>query len=137
MRTVEGYRLWLGHVGDVRDLSGILSVGIEALVDLALNEPPLLLTRDLTYCRFPLVDGTGNPPWLLRTAVGVVTDFLHADVPTLIFCSAGLSRTPIIAAAAVAQLRGCSVSDALIAVVGSGPADVSPGLLIEVVAAMA
>src|SRR4051794_38928813 len=68
VRRVPGYTLWLGHVGDARDLSGLLSAGITAVVDLALNEAPVPLARELVYCRFPLIDGGGNPRWLLRTA---------------------------------------------------------------------
>ncbi len=40
MRRVPGYSLWLGHVGDVRDLRGIHAAGILAVVDLAIDEPP-------------------------------------------------------------------------------------------------
>ena len=56
MRQVPGYQLWLGHVGDARDLRTVISTGIMALVDLAVNEPPATVTRDLVYCRFPLLD---------------------------------------------------------------------------------
>ncbi len=61
MRRVPGYPLWLGHVGDVRNLTGIHAVGILALIDLAMDEPPAMVTRELVYCRFPLIDGPGNP----------------------------------------------------------------------------
>jgi hypothetical protein len=47
------------------------------------------LTRELVYCRFPLVDGAGNPPWLLRAAVETVAGFVRAGVPTLVFCGPG------------------------------------------------
>jgi protein-tyrosine phosphatase len=136
MRQIPGYHLWLGHVGDVRDLRSVLSAGIAAIVDLALNEPPAKLTRDLVYCRFPLVDGTGNPPWLLRVAVETVAGLLHSCTPTLICCSAGMSRTPCIAAAAIARLQGCSLADALTAVTEGGPRDVSPVLWEELQAAL-
>jgi hypothetical protein len=68
MRQVPGYALWLEHVGDARDLRTVLSTGILAVVDLALNEPPATVTRELAYCRFPLLDGSGNAPWLVRAA---------------------------------------------------------------------
>ncbi len=132
MRQVPGYSLWVGHVGDVRDLRSLLSAGILAVVDLALNEPPARLTRELVYCRFPLVDGAGNPPWLVRAAVETIAGLLRSRTPTLVYCGAGMSRSPMIAAAAVARLRGCSLADALAVVLQSGPADVSPGLLSDV-----
>lgn len=132
MRQVPGHPLWLGHVGDVRDLRTVLSTGIMAVVDLALNEPPATVTRELVYCRFPLLDGSGNAPWLVRAAVETVAGLLRSGTPTLLFCGAGMSRTPIIAAAAIAHLRSCSLAEAASIVTQSGPVDLSPGLLSEV-----
>lgn len=136
MRRIQPYPLWLGHVGDIRDLRGVLAAGIEAIVDLALNEPPAVVTRELVYCRFPLVDGAGNPPWLLRTTVETVAMLLRATTPTLVFCGAGMSRSPAVVAGAVARVRGCSPSEALALVSSTGPCDVSPGLWQEIVAAI-
>jgi len=132
MRRVEGYSLWLGHVGDVLDPRGILATGVLAVVDLALNESPPSLPRELACCRFPLLDGPGNPPWLLRAAVETVACLLRSGTPTLVFCSAGMSRSPCIAAAAVALVRGCPADLGLTLVLRSGPSDVSPGLWSEV-----
>jgi hypothetical protein len=132
MRQIPGYSLWVGHVGDICDLRSLLSAGILAVVDLALNEPPAVLTRELVYCRFPLVDGAGNSPWIVRAAVEAIAGLLRSRTPTLVYCGAGMSRSPTIAAAAVARVRGCSWSDALARVIQSGAADVSPGLLSDV-----
>src|SRR3954470_4304935 len=100
-------------IGDARDLSGLLSAGITAVVDLALNEAPVPLARELVYCRFPLIDGGGNPRWLLRTAVEAVAGFLRAGVPTLVYCGACMSRTPSVAGAAIALVRGCPPAEGL------------------------
>ena len=54
MRNVEGYSLWLGHVGDVVEPEAIIANGILAVVDLALNEPPASLPRDLDLLSFPI-----------------------------------------------------------------------------------
>jgi hypothetical protein len=132
MRRVTGCSLWLGHVGDVRDVHGVLAADILAVVDLALNGPPASVTRELVYCRFPLIDGPGNPRWLLQAAIETVTCLLRCDTPTLVYCSAGLSRSPCIAAAAIARVRGCSAAEGLSIALQSGVADVSPGLWSEV-----
>lgn len=137
MRPIVDSSLWLGHVGDVRDLRAVLSAGILAVVDLALNEPPAVVTRELVYCRFPLVDGIGNPPWLLSAAVDCVAGLLRSGTPTLVFCGAGMSRSPVIAAVALARVRACSPDEALTQVAKSGATDVSPGLWSEVRAIMA
>jgi hypothetical protein len=136
MRPVAATSLWLGHVGDIQDLHAVLAAGILAVVDLALNEPPDTVTRELVYCRFPLVDGIGNPPWLLRAAVDCVAGLLLSRTPSLVYCSNGMSRSPIIAAAAIARVRGCSPAEALALVAEPGPADVSPGLWAEVQAVL-
>jgi hypothetical protein len=108
VRKIEPYLLWLGHVGHVRDLRGVFTAGVAALVDLAMNEPPATITRELVYCRFPLADGSGNAPWLLHAAIDATAGLLRSGTPTLVFCSNGMSRTPAIAAAAIAKLTNRS-----------------------------
>lgn len=132
MRKVDGLPLWLGNVGDIADLSKVLSFGIEAVVDLALNESPAKLTHELVYCRFPLLDGTGNSVWLIRIAVECLGSLMRSNVRTFVYCSAGMSRTLVVAAAVVAVLQDRSLTDGLSVVASGGPADVSPALLSEV-----
>jgi len=131
MRKVEGYSLWLGHVGDVRELRAVLKVGICAIVDLALEEPPAELTRELIYIRCPLHDGAGNAPWMLRFAVESVAKLIREDVPTLVYCSAGMSRTPAIAAAAIASVGMTSFTSAIEQVTKGAASDLSPILIDE------
>lgn len=59
MREVIPDLLWIGNAFDARDLKSVLDRGIEAMVDLAIEEPPVSPTRELVYCRLPLVDGQG------------------------------------------------------------------------------
>jgi protein-tyrosine phosphatase len=131
MRQIPGNQLWIGHAGDLRDLRSVLSAGILAVVDLALNEPPATITRELVYCRFPLHDGSGNPRWILQSAVEAVAGFLRTNVPVLVSCGAGMSRSPSIAAAAISVARGVPLTDAVALVARSGPLDMSPALLSE------
>ena len=48
MRQIHPHALWLGHVGDVRDWRAVFDAGIQAIIDLAGNEPPAIPPRDLT-----------------------------------------------------------------------------------------
>ena len=137
MRQILDYPLWLGHVGDARDVRAVLSAEIRAVVDLAADELPVVLPRDLVYHRFPLVDGPGNPPWLLRSAIATVADLLRAGIPTLLYCSAGMSRTPVIAAGALAQVLCRPFAETLAIIAATGPTDVSPGLSADVQATLA
>lgn len=113
MRRVADLPLWIGNARDARDIRGVLDAGIEAVVDLAMDEPPVQPTRELVYLRFPIVDGSGNPRWLLRAAVEVVVGLLRDEVPTLIACSAGASRSPAVAAVALAKWKGIPPDDGL------------------------
>lgn len=128
MCAIDQTPLSLGHAGDVRDLSAIHAAGIEIIVDLAAEEPPAVLSRNLVYCRFPLLDGGDNPDWLLRLAVETVAGAIRNGIPCLVGCSAGLSRTPAIAAFALARGMSLTVDDALRRVAAAGPVAIAPGL---------
>ncbi len=130
MRRVGEYPLWIGNARDARDIRAVLDTGIEATVDLAMEEPPVHPTRELVYLRFPLVDGGGNPDWLLRMAVVAVMDLVEAKVPTLVACSGGMSRSPAVIAVALTLCEwlpegSTAVLERLRA---SGSLDVSPAL---------
>lgn len=131
MRHVAAHALWLGNPGDTRDPRLVLDAGIEAVVELADNEPLANLPRELIRCRFPLSDGSENPAWLLRLAAQSVATFLREKVPVLVCCSGGMNRSVCIAAAGLALTEGRPLTESLMKIVGSGPADVSPSLLAQ------
>ena len=127
MREVLPERLWLSNAVEVGDVRRVLSFGVEALVDLAADEPILVhLPRDLVYLRFPLVDGDGNNSSVIQAAVDVASHFVKTEIPTVVFCSAGLSRSPCIVAAAIAKARGIDPHTSLEQVVKDPPSDISP-----------
>jgi protein-tyrosine phosphatase len=128
VRQIEGYPLWLGNIGDARNVQQLYAAGIRAVVDLAADEAPTTLPRELLHCRFPLVDGAENPRWLLKMAAETVAFLLRANVPTLVHCGAGMSRTPAIAAGGLVLATGTSLSAALSLVVEDAVADVSPAI---------
>lgn len=125
-------RLWLGNAVDARDVVAVLNKGIGAVVDLAMEEPPAQYPRDVVYCRFPLVDGAGNRPELVRAAVDVTASFIRSGLSTLVACGGGMSRSPTIAAAALAKAEGCSLDDGLREVTGNAVHDVSTSLWAEI-----
>lgn len=102
MHEIHPGRLWLGHALDARDPRSLFEAGIAAVVDVAYEEPPAQLPRKLIYCRFPLNDGGGNDPTLLLQTVQTLVDFLTSQTKTIVACSAGMSRSPTIAAFALA-----------------------------------
>ncbi len=131
MKQVLPHSLWLGHAGDGTDYRAALDAGIQAIVQVAAEEPPLQPPRDLMYCRFPLVDGPGNGTKLLLLAVTTVANLLERRVPTLVCCGGGLSRSPAVAASALSMVYQQSPEDCLRQVAEHHPTDVVPGLWAE------
>lgn len=106
--------LWLGHALDAREPRALYQAGIKAVVDLAYAESPAVLPRDFIYCRIPLVDGGGNNPALLRLALQTTVHLLDANLPVLVACSVGLSRSPTIAAFALAVHLRCKPEEVVL-----------------------
>jgi hypothetical protein len=134
MRQIEGYPLWVGNARDARDIKGVLDAGIEAIADLAMLCEPVTPPRELIYLRFPLVDGADNPPWLITAAVQAVAGLVRLNVPTLVACDAGMSRSLVIASAALwfQMPLKTSLDEVLTRLAVGGPCDVQPRLWADV-----
>jgi hypothetical protein len=136
MRQVPERNLWIGNAGDLREPRAIFDHEIQAVIELADNEPFAALPRDLIRCRFPLSDGGPNASWLLRLACEAVAALLRAQVRTLVCCSNGMSRSVCVAAGSISLAEGVSLHNALTLVADSGPADVAPELFDQLQKAM-
>jgi len=121
---------------DARNLRAIHANGIIAIVDLAADEPAVQPTRDLIYLRMPLVDGQGNSAAHLRLCVTIVSQLLNENIPTLVACSAGMSRSPATVAAALSVTEATPFEEALTRVTSGGPCDISPTLMLDLRAAI-
>ncbi|HEV8060538.1 MAG TPA: hypothetical protein VGP68_11720 [Gemmataceae bacterium] len=128
MRAIVGDFLWIGTAVDAGNIKAVLDAGITAVVDLAIEEKPVVFPRDIVYCRVPMVDGEGNAPPILRIAIDTTVTLVRCRVPTLVACGGGMSRSPAVAAAALALVRGVSLDSTLEEIAASGPHDVVPGL---------
>ena len=80
------------------------------------------------YCRVPLIDGSENTQERLIFVIQAGVFLVQDRVTTLIACSAGMSRSPAIAAAVVSVLRQRPPDAVLADIMEGAPADVSPGL---------
>ena len=76
----------------------------------------------------PIQDGSGNERELLELATETLTNLIGKRIPTFVFCSAGMSRSPLLVAAALSRLDDRPLEATLATVVGEGAADVSPAL---------
>src|SRR5438105_1592686 len=134
MHQILPYPLWVGHAGSARDFQPIFDAGIEALIQLAAEEPPAVPPREVVCCRIPLVDGGSNREQLLRLALWTAAGLLRWRVPTLVFCGAGLSRAPAVAAAALSLVEGTAPAQCLERVAAHHHIDVSPALWRDIAA---
>ena len=132
MREVIPDFLWTGDALQARDVRGVIDKGINVVIDLAIEEPPIQQPRDMIYCRFPLIGGDGNSPELLRSAIETTATFITAKRPTLVACSGGMSRSPAIVSAALAKAETLDLEAAVKRVAATGPCDFSPRLLAAV-----
>ncbi len=132
MREIIPNLVWIGNAQDGRNVEAVLRLGIEAVIDLAIEEPPLVFPRETIYCRFPLIDGAGNAPALIHAAIDTTIGFIEGHVPTLVTCNGGMSRSPAIVAAALVSVDNMTPEKALEQVARIGPHDVSTTFWAEV-----
>lgn len=132
MREILSRILWLGNAADARNIEGVMDAGIMAVIDLAHEELPLTLPRSIVYCRFPILDGQQSSRQILLVAIETLVSLLKKDIPTLVYCSAGMSRSPAVIAAALSILHGGTPEERLRQVVANHPHDISPQLWAEV-----
>ncbi len=126
MRAVYQDILFIGNAIEARDLGLLYDNAIAAVIDLAANEKPAVLGRDHIYIRIPLLDGDGNDDRVLDLALATTVRLIQSKVKTLITCSAGMSRSPCVAAATIAIGTRTSPDDCIARIVATGPNDVSP-----------
>lgn len=136
MKQITPYPLWVGHAGEGRNFRRLFDAGIHAVVDVAVEEAPTTLPRELIYLRIPLVDGTGNPARILTFAVQTLATLVRAHVSTLVMCGAGMGRAPAVAAAALSIVHQQTPEDALKEVIHQSAHDVAPGFWTELIAAL-
>lgn len=128
MREVISGLVWIGNARDARDVAEVLKKEIAAVVQLAIEEPPVIFPREIISIRFPLLDGEGNMPTVLRSTITAIAALIESKVTTLVACSGGMSRSPAIVAAALALAKNESPDDWLRQIASTGPHDVAPAL---------
>jgi protein-tyrosine phosphatase len=126
MRQLHPYHIYLGNALDARDVRRLYEAEIAAVVDLAVEEKPAVLGREMVYCRFPLVDGAGNSAAVIRAAIETTQRLVELHVKTLVACGAGMSRSPAVVAMVLSRLDGRPPDECLAAIVAGQAHDVSP-----------
>ena len=111
MHEIHPHQLWIGHALDLREPRALFDSGIAAVIDLAFEELPAQLPRQLIYCRFPIIDGGGNEEAILFHALQTIIDLIGTGTRTIVGCSAGMSRSPTLASFALAAHLGEEPND--------------------------
>lgn len=132
MNKIKELPLWIGNASDLRDLKQLYDQEIQAVLALAAEEPISTFGRDLIYCRIPILDGIGNSSARLKFAIETLIKLLVDNVSTLVVCSAGLSRTPCIAAGAISILSQTAPEECLKTISDHQRLDVSSSLCSDV-----
>lgn len=128
MREIVPGRLWIGNAGDGRHSERLLAAGVGAVINLAAEEPSPVLPRSMVYCHFPIMDGAQDGQGILDVAIRTLVSLLKNQVPTLVYCGAGMSRSPAVVAVALSIVQGGKAKERLREVVAGYPHDVSPQL---------
>ena len=132
MNQIPPHLIWIGSSGATRDLRRHYGLGIRAVVPLAYDEAAPTMPHDFLVLRFPLEDGGGNEPELLRLAIHTVTQLVRGKFATLVCCQAGRSRSPLIVAAALASLKGDPFASVISQLSVHHFCDIHPALLAQV-----
>jgi predicted protein tyrosine phosphatase len=74
------------------------------------------------------MDGVQDGQGILDVAIRTLVSLLKNQVPTLVYCGAGVSRSPAVVAAALSIVEGGSPEERLREIVAGQPHDVSPQL---------
>ncbi len=77
----------------------------------------------MIYCRFPLLDGEGNSPVLMKSAIDLIVSFVQAQTSTLVAYSGGMSRSPLIVSAVLTTVDGIELDEAIRRMTTTGPCD--------------
>lgn len=128
MHEIHPNLLWIGNSFDGREPRSLFDAGITSVIDVAFEERPAQLPRQMTYCRYPLNDGGGNDPKMLRQTLRTAINFLSSGFPTLIACSAGMSRSPTIAAFALAHHLSKNPEEIIAGIAGIRSLELNPEL---------
>ncbi|MEZ5941053.1 MAG: hypothetical protein R3C18_06660 [Planctomycetaceae bacterium] len=128
MHKIPSFPLWIGDTNDGRDHKVLAKCGVQAVLQLAGEEPALELPLDVLQFRIPILDSVGNISHRLILASNLLTTLLANDMTTLVCCSEGNGRSLAIATCAIGQMNGQTPFDCLKFVQENHATNISAGL---------
>lgn len=104
--------LFVGTLADAGDATELRKRDIAEIVSLTHEAPPDGFPAAATVRRVPMTDGPQNEQSAFETAAEAVRSRLDAGVPVLVHCRSGASRSPAVAATALALERRVDLENA-------------------------
>lgn len=104
--------LFVGTVEDAGSPSRLGRHDVTTIVSLTHRGPDAGFPSDVTVVEVPMTDGPRNEATKLERAVDELASRLDAGETVLVHCSAGASRSPAVAATALALERGIGLDTA-------------------------
>lgn len=101
--------IYVGTESDAGDESLLRKHGVDTVISLTHSNPE---TGDITRIDVPMVDGPQNSYQAFAEAVETVVEQREDGRRVLIHCSAGSSRSPSVAAAAITHLTEKDLNEA-------------------------
>jgi predicted protein tyrosine phosphatase len=102
--------LFVGTLADAGDRALLQEHGVDSIVSLTHGDPESGFPVPVSNCA--MMDGPRNKQETFRTAVETVLAGLERGETTLVHCSRGASRSPSVAATAVALHTEISIEEA-------------------------
>lgn len=110
--------IFVGTESNASDESLLRKHGIDTVISLTHSEPD---TGDITRVDVPMIDGPQNSYEAFAEAVKEVVKYHKNGQRILIHCSAGSSRSPSVAAAAITHLTQNNLNEAFNQVIEQRP----------------
>lgn len=104
--------LFVGTIEDAGAEALLRTNGITRIISLTHASPDTGFPKFASVTRIPIIDGPRNDRERFGTAVEAVCSALESGDSVLVHCSRGASRSPSVAAAAHAIVRGSSIEQA-------------------------
>ena len=122
--------LFVGSIESATDSDRLEAAAITPVCKLTHDPPTDGYPESVSVVDSPMMDGPRNDPATFQEAVEEVVAASNTGETVLVHCSRGSSRSPAVAAAALAVRRGWSVETALAEIRKSRPeADPHPALV--------
>jgi protein-tyrosine phosphatase len=110
--------IFVGTESDAGDESVLRKHGVDTVISLTHTNPD---TGEITRVDVPMIDGPQNSYDAFTEAVSEVVEQRENGQRVLIHCSAGSSRSPSVAAAAITQLTENNLNEAFNQVIERRP----------------